>query len=156
MTINLYSNVSEPTVVDKTIISITSLEGVLRNESPISEPSILIECDDVAVSDLIRANYAQIPEFGRYYYIQECTQIRNHLWMLDLKCDVLKSFQQFILFSMAIVDQTTDEGIERVNDYMADDSFVTTVKDKTDIIQFPDGFSSSPHYILITAGGTAV
>ena len=40
---------------------------------------------------------------------------------------------------MAIVDQTTDEGIERVNDYMADDSFVTTVKDKTDIVQFPDG-----------------
>ena len=156
MTINLYSNVSEPTVVDKVIVSITSLEGVLRNESPISEPSILIECDDVAVSDLIRANYAQIPEFGRYYYIQECTQIRNHLWMLDLKCDVLKSFQQFILLSMAIVDQTTDEGIERVNEYMSDDSFVTTVKDKTDIIQFPDGFSSSPHYILITAGGTAV
>lgn len=156
MTINLYSNVSEPTVVDKVIVSITSFEGVLRNESPISEPSILIECDDVAVSDLIRANYAQIPEFGRYYYIQECTQIRNHLWMLDLKCDVLKSFQQFILLSMAIVDQTTDEGIERVNEYMADDSFVTTVKDKTDIVQFPDGFSSSPHYILITAGGTAV
>lgn len=156
MTINLYSNVSEPTVVDKVIVSITSLEGVLRNESPISEPSILIECDDVAVSDLIRANYAQIPEFGRYYYIQECTQIRNHLWMLDLKCDVLKSFQQFILLSMAIVDQTTDEGIERVNEYMSDDSFVTTVKDKTDIVQFPDGFSNSPHYILITAGGTAV
>lgn len=156
MTINLYSNVSEPIIVDKVIISITSLEGALRNESPISEPTILIECDDVAVSNLIRANYAQIPEFGRYYYIQECTQIRNHLWMLDLKCDVLKSFQQFILLSMAIVDQTTDEGIERVNDYMADDSFVTTVKDKTDIVQFPDGFSSSPHYILITAGGTAV
>lgn len=156
MIINLYSNISEPIVVDKTILSITSFEGVLRNESPISEPSIIIESDDVAVPDLIRANYAQIPEFGRYYYIQECTQIRNHLWQLDLKCDVLKSFQQFITLSMAIVDQTTDEGIERVNDYMSDDSFVTSVKDKTDIIQFPDGFSDSPYYILITAGGAAV
>lgn len=156
MIINLYSNVSEPICIDKLIIPITSLEGVLRNESPISEPSIIIESDEVAVSDLIRANYAQIPEFGRYYYIQECTQIRNHLWRLDLKCDVLKSFQEFIVLSMAIVDQTTDQGIERINEYMPDDSFVTSVKDKTDIIQFPNGFSDSPYYILITAGGAAV
>jgi len=153
MTIELKVSISEPNVLQKTIVDVTSLEGSLRNDSPISNPSILIESDAVAIGDVVRANYAYIPEFGRYYYIRECTQIRNHLWKLDMVCDVLMSFATGIKASMAIVQETTVEGNERVNNYVSNDSFARLVKDKTDIIQFPSGFEDSPFFILITAGG---
>ena len=153
MLIELMSSVSEPHALNKVISTITTLEGTLRNESPISNPSILIETDDLAVGSTVRANYAHIPNFGRYYFIKEVTHVRNHLWMLDLKCDVLMSFSTGIKASMVLIEQTTEAGNARINDYMASDSFAVTVKDKTDIIQFPDGFADAPYFILITAGG---
>lgn len=153
MTIELKVAVSEPNVLQKTIVAVTSLEGSLRNDSPISNPSILIETDAIAIGDVVRANYAYIPEFGRYYYIKECTQIRNHLWKLDMVCDVLMSFATGIKASMAIIQETTIEGNDRVNQYVSNDSFARLVKDKTDIMQFPNGFEDSPFFILITAGG---
>lgn len=153
MTIELMVNVSEPNMLNKQIVSVATLEGALRNDSPISKPSILVETDQLAVGSTVRANYAHIPEFGRYYFIQEATHVRNHLWQLNMVCDVLMSFSTGIKASMVLVEQTTEAGNDRVNDYMSSDSFVTLVKDKTDIIQFPNGFADAPYFILITAGG---
>ena len=153
MTIELMVNVSEPNALNKVTNVVDTLEGTLRNESPISRPSILVETDSLAVGSTVRANYAHIPSFGRYYYIKEVTHVRNHLWMLDLVCDVLMSFSTGIKASMVLIEQTTDVGNARVNDYMTSDSYAATVKDKTDIIQFPDGFADTPYFILITAGG---
>ena len=73
MTINFKVAVSEPNVLQKVLIDTVSLEGTLRNESPVSNPSILLETESIAIGDLVRSNYAYIPEFGRYYYIRECT-----------------------------------------------------------------------------------
>ncbi len=153
MIIKLMVSVSEPHVIDKVVTDIATLEGSLRNDSPISNPSILIESDLIAVGSLVRANYALIPDFGRYYYIKEATQIRNHLWKIDMVCDVLMSFAKSIKASIALIEQTTDVGPDRINEYMSSDSFVTSVKDKTDIIQFPEGLAETPYFILITAGG---
>lgn len=150
MIIDFMLNSAEPRVLEKNPISIIQIEGALRNDSPISSPSILVEdVDDYVTS----ANYAYIQEFGRYYYIQEVTHVRNKLWIIDMVCDVLMSFSNSIKFSMALVESTTDEGIERINNYMHSDSFVPLVKHKTDIISFPSGFAQAPYFILITAGG---
>lgn len=150
MIIDFMLNSAEPKVLEKNPISIVQIEGALRNDSPISAPSILVEdADDFVTS----ANYAHIQEFGRYYYIKEITHLRNKLWIVDMVCDVLMSFSSSIKFSMALIESTTNEGELRVNRYMSSDSFATTVKHKTDIIQFPSGFASDPYFILITAGG---
>ena len=153
MTIEFKVCVSEPNVIDKTLVSVMSLEGVLRNDSPISNPSILVETNDLSVGDLVRANYAYIPEFGRYYYLKEVTHLRNMLWTVDMKCDVLMSFADAIKASTALFEETTTPGVERVNDYVRNDAYQTLVKDKTDIIDFPEGFVDDPYFILITAGG---
>ena len=153
MIIVLQTTASEPQVLEKDVTAVLRLEGTLRNESSVSNPSVLIEGNGVLSGDFFRANYAWIPDFSRYYYIKECTQIRNNLWQIDLVCDVLMSFATGIKASMAIVQETTLEGDQRVNQYVANDSFARLVKDKTDIIQFPSGFDNDPFFILITAGG---
>ena len=153
MTIEFKVCVSEPNVIDKTLVSVMTLEGTLRNDSPISNPSILVETNGLSVGDLVRANYAYIPEFGRYYYLKEVTHLRNMLWTVDMKCDVLMSFADGIKASTALIEETTTPGVERVNDYVRNDSYQTLLKDKTDIIDFPVGFVDDPYFILITAGG---
>ena len=153
MVIEFKINLSEQHVLQKTIVPVQSLEGVLRNDTSVTNPDILIETPFSDISNLIQANYAYIPEFRRYYYITDIVHLRNQLWRVQMKCDPLMSFADGIKMSTVLIEQTTDIGIERVNQYMASDSFVTTVKDKTDVLQFPDGFGDSPYFILITAGG---
>lgn len=153
MDIKLYVNISEPNKINKTITEITTLNGYMRNDTSITNPSILIENDSFISSGAARSNYAFIPEFERYYYIVDATTVQSNLWMLSLKCDVLMSFKTGILSSIAIIEQTSEIGIERVNNYVSNDVYNRIVKDKTDIIQFDSGFSDTPYYILITAGG---
>lgn len=151
MNITFMTNISEPRVVQKTVVSIFTITGTLRNDSPISKPSILVEGNNVATTPLL--NYAYIPDFNRYYYVKEITHQRNNLWIVDMVCDVLMSFSSSIMTSMALVEETTVDGAERINHYMKSDSFVNVVKDKTDIITFPNAFGDQPYFILITAGG---
>lgn len=148
MTIHFYSNLSEPNCVAKTIVEALVLEGKLRAESQVTNPDILIETS--ALDPVV--NYAYIPDFSRYYYISELTSIRSNLWRVSLTVDVLMSFATGIRGTQSIIQET-----ERVsaggNRYLTNDAFVTQVKRKTDIIQFPQGFGNDPYYILITAGG---
>ena len=52
---------------------------------------------------------------------------------------------------MAIIDETTVTEISR---YLKNDVWVATVKDRTEVINFPtSGFLNQGEYILITAGG---
>lgn len=153
MNIEFMINVSEPRTVDKVVTTAFTLEGTIRQESAIVSPSILFETDGLFTNQLASVNYAYIPDFFRYYYINEVTHIRNHLWQVDFQCDVLMSFKQHIKNSIAIIEETSTTGPENVNKYMKNDAYATLVKHKTDIIQFPQGFSSTPYFILITAGG---
>ena len=148
MDIVLYQNVSEPNVVSKYIAEVMTLTGTLRDASSVTNPVIRIETNNP-----VSANYAYISEFGRYYYINDIISLRTNLWELHLKVDVLMSFATGIKASIAIVEETSLEGNDRVNNYVTNNSFARLVKDKTDIVQFPEGFNTQPYFILITAGG---
>lgn len=149
MNIVLYQNISEPMVVDKFITEVATLEGSLRHETPVSSPRILIEGTFPA-----NVNYVYIPDFSRYYYVDEITHYRAEAWYLSLRCDVLMSFKQGIRNSQVIVEETATLPAGG-NMYLPGDAFVSTVKKKTDVVPFPQGFENDPYYILLTAGGLA-
>lgn len=94
MNIKLYSSNSDINRVDKTsfIVLKKSLEGTLKEETSVINPSIVVTSD----SSILNANYAYIELFKRYYFITNITSIRNDLWRIDLKCDVLMSFKDEI------------------------------------------------------------
>lgn len=146
MTITLYYNHSENNVINKDKASARVLTGTLREETSITNPVFIIESD----ATIVNYNYAYIPDFSRYYFITDITSVRNGLWRITLRCDVLESFADDILSSSCVIDHSTNVG---TNDYLNSDTWVSTVKDKTDIIQFSSGLSNSGEYILITAGG---
>ena len=147
MVIHLYNNTSERNAITKTLTNEISVSGSLREESNIHNPVIMINAPSI-----IGFNYAYIPDFYRYYYLNDITSVRVGLWRLTLICDVLMSFKSAILNSYAIIDHTQTT---QITEYMQSDIWKTTVKDFTEIINFPSGLLETGEYILITAGGNS-
>lgn len=144
MNITLYVNSSEKNKIGKTLTTVGTLEGSIKGESSIINPTILIEYNEPTAF-----NYVYIDVFGRYYFVNDVVVVRNNLLRVSLTVDVLESFAAAILAQYVIIDKnTTDFDL-----YLPDENLLTLVKTKTDIINFPYGLLESGEFILITAGG---
>lgn len=141
----LYKNNSELNKINKSLSDNINIVGTLRDESDVSRPNIVI----AGINPTIY-NYAYIPRFSRYYFISEITSIRDGVWLISMRVDVLMSFKTDILKTLCVVDHNTTT---QISNYMNSNIWETLVKTKTDIISFPHGLLDSGEYILITAGG---
>ena len=145
MNIVLCENKSEKNKINKSITSGVNLSGNLRNESNVVNPTIIVNTDNPT-----NYNYALIPAFNRYYFINDYISLRTGIWQLNLKSDVLMSFKDSILNSNVLVNKTESVG---KNNYLSGNNWVNNCKTKTDIISFSNGLLNDGQYILITAGG---
>lgn len=144
MYLNLHNTPSEPHVINKELTTSLNLEGDFRSEVSVLRPIIRIQHENPT-----SYNYAYIAEFHRYYYIDEIVSVRTNLWDLHLRVDVLMSHKAGIYQSTGVVvDSETNEDF-----YSPGSQWATKVKKKTDILSFSGGFSTTPYFILITAGG---
>lgn len=143
--LTLYTTSSEPEEINKFLANNSNLSGAFRGEVSVLRPVILIE-HEIPVA----FNYAYIPSFDRYYYVDDMLSIRTNLWELHLRVDVLMSHRGGILNSMGIVADSESVAEDL---YSSGPQWQTKVKKKTDILPFSAGFSTTPYFILITAGG---
>lgn len=129
MRITLYSSSSEKTRINKLpyLTEIVSMEGTLRQQCSVLQPSITLNLDpkelaqsiprgnviddngDLVTDDdgnpiiwtyitqILGCNYARIPTFDRWYFVTDITCSRNNLFRVDMRVDVLMSFRQEIL-----------------------------------------------------------
>lgn len=144
MQIKFYKNSSEKNKIGKSLSSELTLNGNLRDECSITSPSILVEANS-----LVDYNYCYIPEFKRYYFISDITSVRNNLWRVSLKCDVLESFKKDILNLRCIVDKQQNQSYSNNID---DGSYINRADSFVEIANYQNGFNSSGEFILITAG----
>jgi len=66
---------------------------ILKTDSSIRNPVIILER---GLASSPAWNYAYIPEYGRYYYINNWSWTDHRLWAADLTCDTLATFKQQI------------------------------------------------------------
>ena len=144
MQIEFYKNSSEKEKIGKSLSSGLTLSGNLRDECSITSPSILVES-----TSLVDYNYCYIPEFKRYYFISDIVSVRNNLWRVSLKCDVLESFKSDILKLSCIVDKQQNQSY---NNNIDDGSYINRADSFVEIANYQNGFNSSGEFILITAG----
>ena len=144
MQIEFYKNSSEKNKIGKFLSSVLTLNGNLRDECSITSPSILVEA-----TSLVDYNYCYIPEFKRYYFISDITSVRNNLWRVSLKCDVLESFKKDILNLSCIVDKQQNQSY---SNYIDDGSYINRADSFVEIANYQNGFNSNGEFILITAG----
>lgn len=146
MEITFYVNNEEPEKVNKNLGTGQTIEGTLKDSVIIERPSILIETD----IDINGYNYFYIPEFNRYYFRTDIEIVRNNLFRISGRTDVLMSFKEPMKNFQVILDHSEVTG---VTNYQSSPVWQALVKTKTDIINFPYGLSENGEFILITAGG---
>lgn len=144
MEILLYNNLSEKNKIGKTLSLYRTLSGTIKEPSSIINPEITIELDSP-----VGFNYCYIPEYNRYYFVDDIIIIHNDIYKMRLSVDVLESFSAQIKAQNVIIDKNTFD----YDKYLPDDNWRVNVKTKTDIVNFTSGLLSSGEFILITAGG---
>lgn len=103
MIITLYNNKSNNDVVHKALTEIVTLTGVLKDDTEVETPYIVIN----KPANFINCNYAYIPDFGRYYYISKRKTLSGQRVALTLKSDALTSFFESYKTSQVIAKRST-------------------------------------------------
>lgn len=93
MEVNLYTiskrvNSTRQPLDDPVVV----MDCKLKENTSIMNPSIIITGLDAWTF----VNYAYIPDFGRYYFVQNVTALNNTTCQIDLSVDVLASFKSSI------------------------------------------------------------
>lgn len=145
MTIKLFNNLSDKIVVDKNITQIgNDLSGTLRADCSVIDPVIAVE--NLNASDIPGCNYAYIPEFARYYYINNIV-CSGKLFELHMHVDVLMSYRSDIRSNNAVVSRQE----KQYNLYLQDGVFKEQANPHYEIKKFPSGFTSF-NFILAVSG----
>lgn len=142
--ITLQVNKSERERLSKDIDAITTVSGVLKTETSIIDPVIMIECDLDAV---VNCNYMTIPAFGRSYFVNNIRSIRNGLVEFSCHVDVLSSFASAIRGNTAIIKKQENDW----NLYLNDGSFKVYQNPNVLTKAFPSGFTTQ-EFVLAVAG----
>ena len=145
MDIKLYYNTSDNRTIRKKLINEYSISGKLRESCDLINPVLTIQ----QYND-IRYNYAYIPDFHRYYFINKVTSINRNLWRVELEVDPLMSFKGDILALQVVVDKQSSDSIG--DEYIDDGSLVADNYTFKSVYNFNKGFNDHGEYILITAG----
>lgn len=144
MTIKLYKTPSEVNKVTKVLNDELSLTGELRESSSVITPIIKIEDDD-----LTDYNYAYIPDFGRYYFITNITSVRNNLWEVAMRVDVLMTYADEIKANTAVIARNSNLW----NLYYQDEQFKILNYETIQTKAFGVSLNPSSQIVLICAGG---
>lgn len=137
---------SDINVVNKNLTDILTVSGVLKSDTSIIDPVIIIEAD---LSDLRSANYMHISAFGRYYYINDIVSVKNGLVEISSHVDVLMTYKNDIKDSTAIIRR--QERKSMYNLYLNDGTFKVYQNPKVLTRSFPNGFNTQ-EFVLAVAG----
>ena len=122
-------------IASVTILAITDTTNIIR-------PTIIID------TRAFNFNYVYIPDFGRYYYVDNIQLLNGQRIALQLSCDVLMSHAEKIRSSQCIADRSTSD----VNPYLVD----RTIPSRDDAKVYVRKMGSSPFtttsYVLQVAG----
>ena len=149
MTIQIQQTTSEKNKIGKSISTLYTASGALREGTSIINP--VIRLSGVNVPTLKNANYMYIPDFNRYYFITDIKSIRNGLIEISGHVDVLQTYAGQIRNNTAIIKRNANSW----NLYIEDGLFKTYANPHIFTKEFPSGFKD-PSYDLFVVGCKAV
>lgn len=144
MIFRLFQNNSDKNVVDKDIVLKANIEGTLREDCSVIDPIITI--DLISLSDIKSINYAQIPDFGRYYYVTNII-CKGKLFEIHMHVDVLNSYKDELKQLSAVIARQ-----ENNNNVMLTDGLLKTYADPHIEIRKASGSFTDFQYIFCVSG----
>ena len=103
MICSLFNNQSTENTLNKILVPKGTRNIVLLDIVDITRPIITLQ------NLPAETNYCYIETLGRYYFIDGIRILKNNLFELALKCDVLYTYKNEIENSSAIVVESSDE-----------------------------------------------
>ena len=105
---NFYKNPKStriPDIADKDKDKFINVEVSLKNETDLLNPSFLLSSNIMGDLEINSHLYSYVywQEFGRYYFVENITQVSNTLYRLDCSVDVLGTYRRQILASSQFV-----------------------------------------------------
>lgn len=142
----LQTNKSNDNVLTKSLTTIVTLSGTLKESTSLINPVIIIEATQANIASL---NYLTISDFKRSYFVRGIKSINSKLWEISCHVDVLSSFATEIKTNTAIVKRQENKW----NLFLNDGSIRCYENPKIVTREFPMGFNPViPTYILLVAG----
>ena len=147
MQVQLCTTTSETYRVDKTVNVQSTVDCVLKDGTSVENPVLLLSSGNIA-----GCNYMYIPDFHRYYYVNDIVCVRNGLWEVHGHVDVLMTYSSGIKGCTATLKRQEN----LFNMYLDDPEFKTY--NKSDIVTkvFSGGsgtLTKDMKYFLVVAGG---
>lgn len=144
MELNLYKCSDGDNVINKTLTEKLTINITLKRDVNITAPQIILMNDNGAFFN--QYNYAEIPELGRFYFIDSVTSLNNKMESIALRCDVLETYKADVLASKARFMRGLKTG-----DYIAANIDYSVIKTITKI-ESNSGFTGNPTMILTSVG----
>lgn len=145
--VTLQTNSSPKNQLDKSLTNISTVSGVLKEDSSIVDPVIIFRLNNAQMALMPSANYMTIPTFGRSYFITDILFVNNVMAEVHAHCDVLTSYATAIRANEAIIYRQENDW----NLYLDDGSFQVYNNPNVLTRPFPSGFSTL-EFILAVAG----
>ena len=144
MNLNLFQNNSDKNVMWKQITTKANLTGTLREGCSVLDPIIKVE--GISAADIPYINYAEIPDFGRYYYITDIVLV-GKLYEIHCHIDVLMTYKDQLKSIPAVIARH-----ETTNNVMLIDGLIKTYADPNIEIRRASGGFTDYQYIFCIAG----
>ena len=138
MTIQLGHYSGEKNKINKSVSFSKECTGQLRDEADVTNPAIMIEAP---VSEVCGYNYAYIPAFKRWYFIQNCTSYRTSMTVIVMTVDVLFTYKEAILNSQSIITRSSKNPGDAVYS-LPDNRYPVKQSETTHVIKFDTLYSN--------------
>lgn len=143
MIMKMYNTSDSNNTINKTLANETEFNIKLKGDTSITQPIVVLYSNNI-----ILFNYAYIPEFNRYYFVDKIELFPNGIYNITLNVDVLESFKNDIKNSYGIISKQTN-----INNYY-NDSYESEIKKEVDLHRSTVSFDLDvKEKILVTIGG---
>ena len=142
MLMKLYTTKTPNNTIGKVLENETEYNIKFKSQADRTKPVVVLMSET-----MIDFNYAYIPDFNRYYFVESIEVTPNKIYNISLRCDVLESFKNDILESSGFVNQQTTPNKYYNSDYQ------TEIKKEVDVIKSNVTLDTTISTILVTIGG---
>lgn len=142
MLMKLYTTKTPNNTIGKVLENETEYNIKFKSQADRTKPVVVLMSQT-----MIDFNYAYIPDFNRYYFVESIEVTPNKIYNISLRCDVLESFKNDILESSGFVNQQTTPNKYYNSDYQ------TEIKKEVDVIKSNVTLDTTKSTILVAIGG---
>lgn len=149
MVITLYNYDGKRNTINKTLQNGVNVDGTIKDATNVLTPQIRFRTKQ-NLQNVKAFNYVYIAALNRYYFVENCEIQSSDVFILSLRVDVLKSYENAILASTATITER-----ENANKFISNRANIHDVRPQFSKINFSVNapFDENGVLIMVTLKG---